>query len=253
MIRLDVRSDIKDFRKQLTSLQKQQLPFAVSLAVNRTAEAVKEQNVVNMKRVFDRPTRFTLNAQAIRRGNKRAPEAELFFRDFAPKGTPAGKYLIPQVEGGYRRAKRHEVALRRIGVLRDDEYTAPAPGARLNAFGNIPASRYTAILAQLQAFGEQGYLANETARSRARNRGRARYFTPQFGSRLPRGVWERTTRGTIKPVLWFIKAPRYQRRFRFQDLSSYEARRRFPRIMRKAMEYAVKTATKKPRRLRRAR
>src|SRR3546814_6873764 len=60
-----------------------------------------------------------------------------------------------------------DLALQRVG-LPGDQYAFPAAGAELDAYGNMSRGQVVRLLSYLQAFGEQGYRANATARSRAR-------------------------------------------------------------------------------------
>src|SRR5262245_39031822 len=117
MIRLDVRSNIKQLTQGLTQVQREQVPFATALALTRTAQVMQAAQITEMQRVFDRPTPFTLNALFVSPATKRRLEASVYFKDFAPKGTPAGKYLRPQIMGGGRNLKRMERLLQGKGLL----------------------------------------------------------------------------------------------------------------------------------------
>jgi len=242
---LDVRTNIREFTRGLNSVQRDQLPFALSLAMNRTINGVEADNKRYMARAIDRPTRFTLNSQRKVYSNKRSLNAAIGFREFAGKGVAAGKYLRGPVFGGGRRTKKFEVAMRRRGLLAGGKFVVPAPGVRLNAYGNLTGRRYQQILSDLQAHGEVGYQANRTARSTARNRNYRvrRYFVPKPGGRLRDGVWERSgASGRIKPVLIAIGSPRYRRTFNFFGASARSASGRFRRELPRALERAMATA-----------
>ena len=250
----DIRTNVREFERSLNRVQRDQLPYAVFLAVNDTAEAAVKHNQRQMKRHIDRPKPFTLRGIYPRKGRYRrggrsaglrqaTADASLMWRDFAGKGVAAKKYLRPIVFGEPRGMKRHEVALKRRGYLSSGAFLAPAPGQRLNAYGNLPGSRYVQILSALGAFQENGYVANRTARSAARGQRKKNYFYAKKGrSRLHPGVYQRYASGRIKPVLIEIKQPRYSRRYDFFRISDAFVRRQLPISLRLSMRRAMQSA-----------
>lgn len=251
MIGFDIRSNVREFRRGLSRVEREQLPYATFLAVNDVARAGVRHNVRAMDRQLDRPKPFTKRALyprlgRYRRGNRGAglsrvtAEASLMWREFAGKGTAAKDYLRPVVFGQAREAKRHERALRRRGFVGRGRYLVPAPGQRLNQYGNLPRAQYTRILSGLGAMADNNQ--NQTARSRSRNRGRKAYFVPKQNSRLTNGVWERSSTGKIKPVLIEVRQPQYQRRYDFFGISDRFVRRQLPISLRLAMARSIRTA-----------
>lgn len=122
---------------------------------------------------------------------------------------PAAKILRAQIEGGPRRLKRFEVALRRIGALPEGLITTWAQGQRLDQYGNITAGRIVQILSDLRAFREVGFRANRNAGTPAR------FFVirgKKPGVKLPPGIYERRKRGNPKLVLAFVKPAQYTQR-----------------------------------------
>jgi len=141
--------DSRELTTALDRLTQRQLPFAIAVALTRTGQVIKNAEISEMRRVFDRPTPFTLNSLMLRPATKQRQYAEVWFKDFAPKGTPAAKYLLPQVRGGSRSNKRFEGALRHGGVLGRDEYAIPARGAPKDSYGNVRRGLYQRILSDL--------------------------------------------------------------------------------------------------------
>lgn len=212
-----------------------QAPFVTAVALTKTAQAVKTAEVESMRQVFDRPTRFTLNALQIRPATKTKLSAVVAFKE-GFGSIPAFRYLGPEVEGGPRVKKSHERALERKGILQSDEYAVPAAGMPLDAQGNIRGGEITRILSQLGAAEQSvGYTANMTARSRKRNtrRARGRYFVLRGASALD-GVYKRTGAREIMPVLIFVRSPRYGRRLPFYRTARDTAERVFPGAFRDA-------------------
>lgn len=210
---LSVSSDMARAQATLTRLDRKQIPFAGSQAVNRLARQAIDDLKTEMKTVFDRPTPFTLNAFMWTKANRRDPSAEIRARDFAGKGTPGWKYLTPEVFGGSRRMKRFERALEaKFGA----GFTVPGSGAALNQYGNISQADINKILSALGAFPETGYLANR--RAKGARRGQGTYFLAHGRDGQLLGIYKVVGSGQVEPVLIFPKrAPSYRKRFPYQE------------------------------------
>ncbi|UVA80457.1 hypothetical protein [Pandoraea commovens] len=224
-----------------------QFPFAASMALNRTINAAKAVLLYQMRTVFDRPTPYTLNALRTQPATKRNLEARVWFKDDTYKGTPATKYLPPQVYGGTRSRKRVEMRLQYAGLMSSDQFVMPGQGAQLDAYGNVSRGQYQRILSQLKASADTSQ--NETARSRKRRRGKAipaaRYFVARPGGHLKPGVYEarQFAHGSaIRPILIFARQPHYQMRFQFYGLVQEVINETLPDEMRAAAAYAIATA-----------
>ena len=137
--------------EELKQLEKEQLPFATSYAINTVARKVRDAEKEEIKRVFDEPTRWTVNSIFINPSSKNDLEAVVWLKDWAPKGTPAADYLQPHIQGGPRQLKRYEKALKRKGMLKAGEYTVPANTFKKNRYGNISQGQYTKMLSNVGA------------------------------------------------------------------------------------------------------
>jgi hypothetical protein len=227
-----------------------QLPFAISKALNDTAKVSKAALVDEMREVFDRPTPYTMGSLRIRTATKQRLEAWVGFIDESFKGTPATKYLMPQVTGGSRSVKRVEALLRARGLLPSGMYVVPGAAAQLDQYGNFSRGQYSKILSQLQASRDR--TQNETDRSRKRRKRDplrdARYFVGRpGGGRMPLGVWARykfATGYAVRPVLMFVHVTRYSERFRFNQVVAAVSARTFPTAFDAALKLAM--ATRRP-------
>lgn len=250
------------------------VPFAMSLAINRTADLVRKAIVAEMKKVFDRPTPFTLNSLYVTPSTKDKLEAVVWLKDeysVGNQGTPATKYLGPEIFGGPRNARNSERRLRDAGLLGSGMFTVPSKGAEslLDRYGNMNGGLVKQILSGLSAADYAlGWKSNITARSIARNQDRPMYFViggrenPQgIARRKPglrdigkdsRGRWQVTRRrsprgqaicGPLEPVLWFVKAPNYKNpRLDFFGIGQKVIDEHLEKELVKAMQYAIKTA-----------
>ena len=238
-----------------------QVPYATALALNSIATGVKADIRTSMQATFDRPTPWTLNAFTIDKASKANLTATIRMKDFAPGGTPAWKYLGPQMEGGARNQKRFERALQITNQAA--AFALPASGASLNAYGNVSASLITQVLSGLGAMGEQGYTANATTRSARRKkrithassfRGASNFFIGGQASRnvarmkdraenRPVAIYQLVSKGVVKPIFWLTdQAPTYSARWDFNGVVAESVRKNERGAFDRAMAQALSTA-----------
>jgi hypothetical protein len=238
---VSIKDDFIRARAKLSDLAENQIPFAASQAANRLAKIGLADVQAEMQRVFDRPKPFTIRGFYARLGTKRDPHGEILARSYASKGTPAGKYLLPETLGGERHLKRFERALGfRAGEV---EFTIPGRGAPLDQYGNITQGQINKILAALGAAEtHSGYKAN--SRTRGRTARGDTYFlahSKQDGSLL--GVWKVVSTGHVEPVLIFSKtAPRYSIRFRFGSVVMQSVKKNSAQVFDEELSKAIATA-----------
>jgi len=219
------QSNIAEWTKNLEDIYRRQIPFATAQALNDTVEDLREHHRMILPVIFDRPTRYTLNSlRVLKASTRRDLVAGIYFKESNRSGK---HYLMPQVDGGGRPHKQFERWLIQRGIMASNEYAVPASGLKLDAYGNVSGSVITSILSQLYASPDAHQW--ETARSRKRaGPSRNRYFVPQPGSSLRRGIWRRKGKKTIEPVFVFVSAVAYQARYPFFDISMERARIYFP-------------------------
>lgn len=239
---ITVKADASSALKALTELASNQVPFATSLALNRTAQFVRKTMVDQMDAVFDAPTPFTRNALYIKASSKSNLIAYVQVKD------KQRRYLLPEIEGGPRGQKGMESLLIQAGIMQAGWFAVPASGQKLNQYGNVPPGTVSKILSQLQASRDS--LQNEPAAKRTKRNKlpQGRYFAIKTGdtSHLRPGIYERqglTSHSQIKPIFIFTaKAPRYQKRWDFYGIAQKLAEERFPAEFKSAVDVAVATA-----------
>ncbi len=234
---ISFENNIREWTRELEGVQRQ-VPFAASLALNETAKDTRARHKELLPVIFDRPTRFTLNYLQVVPSRKETLVARLEAKDFRNKRE---HYLAPSVQGGRRNHKGFEKWLIARGLMRPSEFAVPAGGGRFNSFGNMSPGQITQILSQLAASPDA--TQHETVKSRKRaGSKRGRYFVPQPGSVLARGVWVRNGARAVKPVLLFVGAPAYRARYDFDGITERHARLVFPRFFEMALERAIATS-----------
>lgn len=226
---ITAKVDTSDLERAFSKLEREQLPFITSLAVNRTAAIVREELKSQIPRVFNAPVSLTQNAVFLTKAaNKRGPfERDVFLRDEASKGTPPVKYMAPAVDGGPRRVKRFERALKASGVMAANEFAYPARSYKLNAQGNIPASVVTRILSQLRSSPDPEQNVTKGSKRKGKRKGRAEYFAARAGGHLKPGVYQRVSKDfgpvqrPLQAVLVFSSnAPSYSPRYPFKKIAA---------------------------------
>ncbi|ASD79154.1 hypothetical protein CEJ98_09120 [Burkholderia gladioli pv. gladioli] len=94
MMSISVRSNVKEFEREIDRRFRKQMPFAVATALNKTAARVGEAETENIRQTFEHPTPFTQKSVGVRRARKSAPIAIVFMKDIA------ASYLLPYEVGG---------------------------------------------------------------------------------------------------------------------------------------------------------
>lgn len=234
-------------------LEKKQFPFVLAQTLNDAGFAVREAWRDEMPKVFQNPTAWTLNAVLIRKATKQDLSAEVFLRNEVGDGIPPAYYLQFQVRGGPRRPKRFEKLLRSSGVMGADEFAVPAKGLQLDPFGNIPSGVITSILADAQALNDEADRSTAESRGRRTRRARKREFTGVYFAnkkqrgRLPRGIYERASRGFVGPrqggsirgVLMFVHQPQYEAIYNVFDVANRVFASTFARRWQDNLNFAV--------------
>ena len=234
---ITITHELGKLQKKLGKVQKQ-IPFATAKALTATGQKVKAAEVAEMKKVFDRPTRFTLNSLFLRPATKQRLYAKVWLRDWAPKGTPATKYLSPQIEGGRRKLKGFEVLLNRKGVLPDGYYVVPSRKAKKDAHGNINKGLLNQVLSYA---GAQRDRAQNTKQGRARQT-KARFVVLDENNGKPGGIWQLDANQNLYPILIFVRQPSYRIALDFHGVAAKVMRANFDREMSKALDHALRTA-----------
>lgn len=234
-----ISSNIKDVKRDLTALQREQLPFAISLALNAAAPELIEENRDHMRQVFDRPTRWTLNAFHFRRATK----ARLKLTIERKVAVGGRHYLEVQSKGGVRPLTGWEKQIEARAPYAGRVGYIAAAKVRRDASGNISRATMQRILSDIKAQGDPRN--NTTKASAKRRRGTFGYFIARPGGRLKPGVYERKARGKISRVMTFdTKAPSYRAVFKFEDVMRRKAEAIMPAKLAAGLNHALATARK---------
>lgn len=253
MLTINVTSNIAETIKRLQA-QAKQVPFATAVALTKTAQVVRQEEVKEMKDSFDRPTPYTLNSLFVKPATKTDLTARVWLKDAWGGGnTPAARYLLPQITGGLRKLKPFEKMLRSVGALPAGMYAVPGSGAQMDGYGNMSSGQIQQILSYFKTFPEAGYTKNLTKEGREKKwrgtrnkRGFAYFVGRPADGKLPLGIWQRFNFGAmgsaIKPIMIFVDRATYQIMYDFQYIADRTVKREFPRQFEAALRQEMATA-----------
>lgn len=138
---VNIETNIERVAKQLSIIEKKQIPFAVSVAINETIGKTSKQGLRavmgrEMNKKLDRPMKRTTTAFYFHRSSKRNLSATLGFYDWA------ANFMQYLVHGGMRTS--------------DKNIPVPYKHANLNSYGNIRGKKSGLIKKNSQFFGKIG-------------------------------------------------------------------------------------------------
>lgn len=204
------------------------LSDVLRFAINDTVDDMVVSERVEMRKVFDNPRPYTLNALYPRYAGKRGSilQAGIAFREFGVKGTPAYKYLMPQIKGGPRRMKRSEKALQSLGHLGSGHQTTQGRNYEKDQYGDIPGGQYTRMLAEL---GVQGVgLGGPKSQRKARAKGDKKFGLMYRKDGRPFAVAEFRA-GTPVIMLVFTGMANYKPRYDFYGVAQRQVQKSLPK------------------------
>lgn len=235
--------------------QGKQARFAAMQALNQAAYQAAQATSKEIAKVFDKPTPWVLKSVRYLKARRDRLEAQVDFDFWGNKqGVTVSSVLRAEIHGGVRKSKRHEIALQRAGILPAGMGIVPSTAAKLDAYGNISSGQIVQIMSWFQSFGEQGYSANMKDKGKKRlGRDSKRtgqkgfsYFALQKrrGKLLP-GVYQRFEFGSgsaVKPVMIFVRMPKYRARLDFYGLASRVAIAEYNARLPALLDQAIRTA-----------
>lgn len=228
MIKIEATTTIEELSRALSSLGREQLPFALALAATRTAQRIQKAELSVMRQRIDNPTTYTMNSLFLKSATKANAEATVGFKDKGQGVTP-DTYMQTPVRGGRRKPKRFEKALQARGLLKSGQAAMPMPAVQ-DSNGNAKGATVKRILAGL-----------------GKTSGKAKYFVAEIDG--TNGIWERkrTSFGEgIRPLFVFVDyMPTYRTLVPFFKIAESTVKAHYQREFTTALDYAISTARPK--------
>lgn len=212
---------IKDLEQHPSIMRK-----AIAFALDDTAAGLRQEEVMEMEYVFQSPRSYTLNAlYAVKARGDNSLKAGLAWKEFGGS-IPAYKYIAPNVFGGPRRMKRHELALQGRGVLPAGSMTAQGRNFPKDESGDITGGQYTRMLAELDAL--PGTPGGQKSKQKKRSPDQRFFVYKPKGAQFPVGIAEPNGDG-IRLMLRFIKPPSYKKIFDYYGVADTYVKINFPK------------------------
>lgn len=199
--------DISQARRKLDSVQRKQLPFATSVAINETANEVAKQLTKQMDRYIDRPTPFTKRAFI----------------------TPAGKFK------GTRSTKNRLYAIVKAAGIQNEYLAYQVYGGR-----RVPNKKAILVPTLKATKNKYGNITKNT-REKYIN-GAKNLFKAGLREGLQEGVYRRDRKGNITMLAAYEPHTDYQPRYPFFKIATGTAKGAFPRQFQRALKRALATA-----------
>lgn len=249
------------YQQLIGDLSGNRVKAAVATAVTRAAVAVRADALAGMRQSLDRPTPYTKRQLRFTVATADNPVSAVGFNvapiqdingnvvryaDLGSGETPAGKYMIPNVEGGTRRLKGMEVALRMAGVLPAGWFAVPGQGARLDSYGNVSSGQVIQVLSQLRLQIVGGFSRSMTGGRgaiRAQKKAGGTFFVVYPGGGKQPGIYQREFYGrNVTPVFIFVRNVHYSPRYRFDEIAQRTASRVLPVQVTRALRDQIQLA-----------
>lgn len=233
-MRLNSSSNAAEVAQRINEFGRQAV-FAAAVSMTRGVGDAKKAVVDEMRRAFIGPTPYALNGLVTKPATKQKLEARLWVKDNPfGKGTPADRFLLPEIYGGERGQKGMERVLQRSGLIPAGWFAVPAAGAQLDGNGNVKRSQITQMLSQLQVQSGTGYESRRSNRAASRStvaRQGVTYFAlPKARRGLKPGIYlkRKFAHGSaIRPVFIFVSRVQYRSRLKFHEVGEQVSQARF--------------------------
>lgn len=220
MLNIRQSGSMSDLTASVRAIPARIVPYAAATALTRTAQYAAQTEVPNeMRTKFQSPVAYTLNALRIEPATKDSLTARVMVKNQAA-GVAPENFLLPQVEGGGRKHKRAEAAMRYAGVLRSNQFAMPGAGLSLDAAGNVKGAEVRTILAALKNIrgggtGKGKKLANDL------------FVGKPLGGDRPDGIWRREGKRLRALFVFTSDAPTYSQRLDFTGVVQRVVLKRF--------------------------
>lgn len=230
---------LADMADQVRGVPARLIPYATATALTRCAKQAQTHELPQaMRKAFDNPTSYTLNALRIEPATKDKLSARVMVKTKSDsRGNAHEAYLQPEVDGGQRGSKGMENALRYAGVLTAGRFVVPGAAAQLDANGNVKGSDVRTILKALKGLKAVSATRSRSGKRLAKGRQLANdlFVGKPNGGNRPDGIWRREGK-RLRPLFVFTNAaPTYRPRLDFTGVVQGVARKQFPAEFAKAV------------------
>lgn len=240
-MQLNVMSNVKDFSRYLTKVQRKQVPFATARALTWTAKESQKAIADAMPRTFNVTKKWWLQKQPTGIKVKSAKKAELEAIVYS-----MAYFLKLQEEGGTK------IPMKGRGILIPTQLT-PKYGRRSGGAGKLIAGKKVLKFKKKTSAGKGGGRTNKAGTfGKTRKRKRRKTTRPELTTADPiatmpsgaRGVFRRRgkNRLPIDRVYSYVPRARIRSRLRFKARAYHKSLKVFDAMFSRSLAMALKTA-----------
>ncbi len=237
-MQIDIRSDVKDLTRSLNRIQRKQIPFATSKAINTLAFDVRKTLQEGLDIYLDRPTPYTKKGVQVEKSTKKDLKAEVGFRSNKFRmgkgtGTTQASYMKKQIEGGIRNAKNRSIPI----PIEDN--------IKLNKYGSLTRDKVGNLLAN-----KDKYFSGKLKGAKGKGTGEGIWermpansvIKARRSKKKAKGKKSKTKLGKVRMVIAWSPKASYNARFPFKKIVEQTIRVNFRKIFNFELSKALKTA-----------
>lgn len=245
MITFSTTGSARSVNRKLNNLMTRQINFAASKALNETGKVLLVANRKEMRKQFENPVRYTLNAFYMKPARHNS-----LVMSVRRKDKPSGKhYLEVQNKGGKRPSKGVERLIKqRVAYEGIVGAVIPVKGtAAQTKNGGVNMAEVNRALAGLGAsFSSTAYTRNKQRAAeskRALQSKPSQYFVKSKEGGASGGIYKRMSNRKVKKMFHITDSmPRYKPNFPFYPPLIKQTKAYFPGQMRRQLRAALRTA-----------
>ena len=249
------KSNASNVNAKMSNMVARQLPFAISKAMNATADTLVRKNRQDMSLIFDNTVPWTLNAftrskhragptRILTANDVRAGNTSMYVRR---KSNRKRHYLEVQETGGTRpKTGLENLVSRNLPTARIVGTVTPTRHFPRKANGGLSGGELNRIMSAMHLTQDKAQRsavygqAGKTKRSR-------QYFVPApshpLGQGKRFGIYYRNPVGNVKKMLNISeRRPRYKAKFRFEERMHRYSRGLYPKKLQASLKMAMATA-----------
>lgn len=231
---VNVRPNIRQFKKQLNKVHRKQIPYAFFQALNDTAFDAMRDTKKHMRAVFKKPIVPYIPAgikvlKAKRNKDIDKMLARVDLEDFGDKGQARRDIMKPHIEGGTRRQKKAERLF-----LSSGRYLYPGRNAARDRYGNLHTAKI------VKAISDIGRNVDSGQNTKRKNK---KYFA--VSTNKQKTIIMQRNGNTVTPFMVEGRKPFYSKRFDFYGAIERSVRQHFNDNMSKRLREAINKPKRK--------
>ena len=220
-MRLELKTNLKEFKRNMRRVHKKDLPRAFRNTINDTAFHAMRSARGEMKNSFSKVHPYLTKGVLVRKATQQHIDqmfADIYIDDYGDKGQGRRQILEPHIEGGTRYNKKLEYRL-----LGPGRYFYPGRQAKKTKAGRVSPAQISKAIADVG-----GHFNPEQNTKRKRRR----YFMVQQRNQRNM-ILERQTKDRVVPFMVEGRKPMYRKRYDFYGVIEKVVKRHFVKYLNK--------------------